>query len=101
MTDLMVVLRWASSHLLPCFYKQVFGISCPLCGGQRSVILLLEGQFWESMKMFPPLLPLAVTLLMVCLWWFCGFFGKKAIHVALIIDAIMLLFNMVYQNMLN
>lgn len=100
MTDLMVVLRWASSHLLPCFYKQVFGISCPLCGGQRSVILLLEGQFWESMKMFPPLLPLAVTLLMVFLWRFWGLLGKKAIHVV-IIDAIMLLFNMVYQNMLN
>ena len=101
MTDLAIVFQWASKHLLPCFYKQLFGISCPLCGGQRSVILLCEGQFWESMKMFPPLLPLAITLLMVCFWKFMGLLGKKAILIALIVDAILLLFNMVYQNMVN
>ncbi len=91
----------SNSHLLPCFYKQVFGISCPLCGGQRAVILLFEGQFWESMKMFPPLLPLAVTLLMVCLWRFWRLLSKKAILIALIMDGMMLLFNMVYQNVVH
>lgn len=101
MTDLTVIIQWASKHLLPCFYKQMFGISCPLCGGQRSVILLCEGQFWESMRIFPPLLPLAVTLLLVYLWKFSGLVGKKAILIALVMDAIMLLFNMVYQNMAN
>lgn len=101
MTDLTVFMQWILAHLLPCFYKQMFGISCPLCGGQRSVILLCEGQFWESMKMFPPLLLLAITLLMVCCWKFTGLFGKKAILIALIVDAILLLFNMVYQNMVN
>ena len=101
MTDLMVMMHWASTHLLPCFYKQVFGISCPLCGSQRSVILLCEGQFWDSMKMFPPLLPLAITLLMVCLWKFTGLLGKKAVWIALVVDAIMLLFNMVYQNVVD
>ena len=101
MTGLTVIMHWTSTYLLPCFYKQVFGISCPLCGSQRSVILLLEGRFWDSMKMFPPLLPLAVTLLLVCLWKFNGLLGRKVILMALIVDAIMLLFNMVYQNVVN
>ena len=101
MTDLMVTVQWISKHLLPCFYKQVFGVSCPLCGGQRSVILLCEGRFWESMRMFPPLLPLAITLLMVCFWKFTGLLSKKAILIALVVDAILLLFNMVYQNMVH
>ena len=101
MTGQTVFFQWVSTHLLPCFYKQVFGFSCPLCGCQRSVILLCQGQFWDSMKMFPPLLPLAITLLMVCLWKFTGLLGKKAVLVALVVDAIMLLFNMVYQNLVN
>ena len=101
MTGLMVFMHWTSTHLLPCFYKQAFGFSCPLCGGQRSVILLCEGQFWDSMKMFPPLLPLAITLLLVCLWKFSGIVGKKTILAALVVDAIVLLFNMVYQNVVN
>ncbi len=95
------ILQWASEHLLPCFYKQVFGISCPLCGCQRSVILLCEGRFWDSMKMFPPLLPLTITLLMVCIRKLFGLFGKKAIVMALAVDAALLIFNMVLQNMVN
>ena len=101
MTGLTVITQWASTHLLPCIYKQVFGISCPLCGSQRSVILLCEGRFGDSMKMFPPLLPLAITLLLVCLRRFSGFPDKKVAVIALIIDAIMLIFNMVYQNVVN
>ena len=53
------------------------------------------------MKMFPPLLPLAITLLMVCLWRLFGTPGKKAVVIALIIDAVMLIFNMVYQNVVD
>ena len=101
MTDLTVFTHWDSIPLLPCFYKQVLGISCPLCGFQRSVILLFEGQFWESMKMFPPLLPLAITLMLVCFWRFSGILRKKVVVIALIIDAIVLIFNMVYQNIVN
>lgn len=64
-------------------------------------MLLCEGRFWDSMKMFPPLLPLAITLLMVCLWRLFGTPGKKAVVIALIIDAVMLIFNMVYQNVVD
>lgn len=32
------------------------------CGFQRAVILLLKGDFWNCIKMYPPLLP-TLTLL--------------------------------------
>lgn len=63
---------------MPCAYKQLFGIDCPFCGGQRAVGLLLEGRVAESLRMFPALLPLAITPFFIGHW--------KALHVMLWID---------------
>ncbi|MCR4664711.1 MAG: DUF2752 domain-containing protein [Paludibacteraceae bacterium] len=53
--------------LLPCAYKQIFGVSCPLCGFQRSIILLLQGHVWESVCRFPPL-PILFLLLIITMY---------------------------------
>ncbi|HEY2726410.1 MAG TPA: DUF2752 domain-containing protein [Parafilimonas sp.] len=42
--------------MLPCAYKYFFGIDCPICGSQRALILLMQGNFAESFKMYPPLI---------------------------------------------
>ena len=42
--------------MLPCAYKYFFGIDCPICGAQRSMLLLLQGNFIESFKIYPPLI---------------------------------------------
>jgi hypothetical protein len=42
--------------MLPCAYKYFFGIDCPICGSQRSLLLLMQGNFIESFKMYPPLI---------------------------------------------
>lgn len=94
------IAHWLSAHLLPCFYKQALGFSCPLCGSQRAVVLLCQGKLLESLLMFPPLIPLAATLMLVLVKLFVLGIGNRVIHVALIVDAIMLAFNMVYQNMI-
>lgn len=49
-------------HLLPCFYKKYFGVDCPGCGMQRSMIALLEGHFTESVQLFPALVPMLAML---------------------------------------
>lgn len=56
------MVHWLETHMLPCFYKQVFGISCPGCGMQRSFIELLKGNFIASFKLYPALLPVIFTL---------------------------------------
>jgi hypothetical protein len=51
-------------HLLPCAYKSLFGIDCPICGFQRALILLFNGDIKKSFLIYPPLLP-AVFLIMI------------------------------------
>lgn len=54
-------------HLLPCFYKQYFGVDCPGCGMQRSMVALLEGNFSVSFHLFPALVPMMVMLVFLAL----------------------------------
>ncbi len=53
---------WLENNMLPCLYKQILGISCPGCGIQRSIIELLNGNLIASIKMYPALLPIFITL---------------------------------------
>lgn len=58
------MIHWLEDHLMPCFFKTYLGINCPGCGMQRSFIMLLKGEFVESIKMYPALLP---TICMICI----------------------------------
>ena len=50
-----------------CFYKKYFGIECPGCGMQRSFIELLKGNIFESIKLYPALLPIIFTFIFLIL----------------------------------
>lgn len=54
-------------YLLDCPFKKNFGIECFGCGFQRSVVLLFEGQFLESIKMYPATIPIFILWLFVIL----------------------------------
>ncbi|MEX0289867.1 MAG: DUF2752 domain-containing protein, partial [Flavobacteriaceae bacterium] len=45
-------------YMLPCMSKQLFGMDCPGCGLQRSVVFLLKGDFIEAFKMYPAIYPM-------------------------------------------
>lgn len=51
------LIEWLESHQLPCFYKKIMGFECLGCGMQTAIILLLKGEFIESFKTYPALLP--------------------------------------------
>lgn len=55
------LINWLEEHMFQCFYVKYFGVHCPGCGFQRGLILLMKGELWASIKMYPPLIP---TLLM-------------------------------------
>lgn len=76
-----------------CAYRELLGIDCPFCGGQRSVLLLLQGRFQESFVLFPALLPLAVTLL------FVG--HKRALRVMLWLDLVVVTGSWLIRLFLN
>jgi len=50
---LVIALQFFYSFMLPCLNKKIFGVECPGCGIQRSVMLLLEGDFTGAFKMYP------------------------------------------------
>lgn len=56
--------------MLPCMYKQLFGIDCPLCGAQRSLAAALKGDFAGSFSLYPPLVPVLVLMILSLLWLF-------------------------------
>ena len=43
-------------YMFPCLSKTLFGIECLGCGFQRSFLMLLQGDYSGSFKMYPALL---------------------------------------------
>ena len=56
-------MKFIKDHLLACPIKQHFGIDCPGCGFQRSVLALFEGDLIRSFTLYPPTVPLIILLL--------------------------------------
>ncbi|MEX0361379.1 MAG: DUF2752 domain-containing protein [Allomuricauda sp.] len=59
----LTILLSAKDYMLPCLNKKLFGIDCPGCGMQRSVDLLLHGDFVGAFKMYPAVYPIVLLLL--------------------------------------
>lgn len=71
--------------LLPCLNKQLFGIECYGCGGQRSVLLLLQGDFRGALFMFPAIYPILILLGFVIFNLFYKFKEDYFIKITLIV----------------
>ena len=56
-------IQWFEKLQLPCTFKKYMGICCPGCGFQSSFIELLRGNILESIKIYPALLPILITIL--------------------------------------
>ncbi|WP_294601014.1 DUF2752 domain-containing protein [uncultured Rikenella sp.] len=78
---------------MPCAYRQLFGFDCPFCGAQRAVLLLLQGRFRESFLLFPALLPLGATLLVIR--------HRRLLQIMLWVDLAILLGSWVLRLILN
>ena len=61
------LIQWLEAHQLPCYYKKFLGIECLGCGMQTAFILLLKGDFLESFKTYPALLPVMAMILLLIL----------------------------------
>jgi len=56
------LIEWLETHQMPCFYKKILGVECLGCGMQTALILLLKGEFIESLKTYPALLPMVFMI---------------------------------------
>lgn len=59
------VIHWLENHQQPCPYKKNLNIDCPGCGMQRAIIELLRGHIWESILLYPALIPMIIMFLVL------------------------------------
>lgn len=87
----------AELTLLPCLHKQILGFSCPICGLQRSLLLLWDGEVWASVVQFPPL-PMLIATPFVLAILFLRRSTKQHYQKLGIACLATLAFNWIYQN---
>jgi hypothetical protein len=51
--------------MIPCLSKKLFGLDCPGCGMQRSVVLLFEGDFSSAFQMFPAIFTTIILFIFI------------------------------------
>ncbi|WP_233603924.1 MULTISPECIES: DUF2752 domain-containing protein [unclassified Pedobacter] len=91
-------LDWLGEHLFSCPFKAYFGVDCPGCGLQRSVVALLKGNFIDSFKFYPATLPLIFVLLFTLVHLKLDFkFGAQLIKIVFAGVAVIILINYIYK----
>jgi len=92
-------IKWMESHMMSCFYKKYLGIECPGCGMQRSIIELLKGNFWESLKIYPALLPTVFMVVYLILHIIFDFKkGAAIVKYSFIINAMIVVINYIAKQ---
>lgn len=84
--------------MITCSWKHNFGIECPGCGFQRSVVALFEGDFLQSFYLFPATIPILLTILITGLHlYFKWKHGARIIVVIFSLSALLMLVSFVLK----
>lgn len=59
--------------MLPCLNKKLFGFECMGCGLQRSIILIVKGEFVEAFFMYPAIYSLIALFFAIGINFFFKF----------------------------
>ena len=85
-------------YMLPCATKQMFGFDCPGCGLQRSVILLIQGDFIAAFQLYPAIFALIPLALVLIANKFLNFKYANPLIIALSISSVaMILINFIFK----
>ena len=92
------LVNWLEAHLLPCPSKWLLDFDCPGCGLQTSVIMLLRGNFYQSLQIYPAtilIIAMLVFLLLHLKWRFTH--GTKILTVLYFFCATIILAGYIYK----
>jgi glucan phosphoethanolaminetransferase (alkaline phosphatase superfamily) len=79
----------SEDYLLPCLNKKLFGVDCPGCGIQRSIVHVAKGEFTDAFYMYPAIYTLLIFAIFLLLNWKFKF--KNARKIIIILASINLL----------
>lgn len=71
--------------MLPCLNKQLFGFDCLGCGAQRAFFMVLQGQFYAALRMYPAIYTIQLLLVFLVFNLFVKFRGDWYVKAGLII----------------
>lgn len=72
--------------MLPCMNKKYLGFECMGCGIQRSIALILRGEFVEAFFMYPAIYPLVLLFSLLILNQFISIkYANKSIIILAIL----------------
>ena len=99
---LFSIAGWLERNSLPCFYKKYLGIECPGCGMQRAIIELLRGNFIESLKAYPALVPTIFLLAYLVLHIILKFEkGALILKISFIFTVSIIVINFILKLIIN
>ena len=89
-------------YMLPCLNKKLFGLDCMGCGMQRSIALILDGEFVQAFYMYPAIYSLVLMLTIITLNYFKNFkHAFKIIIILVAVNAILILGNFIFKTFIN
>ncbi|MCL5245941.1 DUF2752 domain-containing protein [Cellulophaga sp. 20_2_10] len=87
-----------NEYMLPCMNKKLLGVDCPGCGIQRSLALILQGDFTAAFNMYPAIYTLLLLMGFVGVNYFYKIrYASKIITALAIINVILILTNYLYK----
>ena len=78
--------------MLPCLNKKLLGIECPGCGLQRSVGLVIQGDFGNAFQMYPAVYTLMLLFGFVFLNAYKNFKYANKIIISLAVINVVVIF---------
>ncbi len=85
---------WLENNQSTCNYKKHFGVRCPGCGMQTSILELMRGNIWESILIYPALIPIIITVIFSLIQVIFKLEkGAKILFALLIFDILLVLIN--------
>ena len=94
------LINWLENNSLSCSFQKYFGIECPGCGFQSSLIALLKGEISESIHLYPALPPILSFIAVFLLHLKFKFsWGAIALKILFLISILLILENF-FQKLL-
>ena len=92
------LVNWVNDHLITCPFKYHFGLDCPGCGLQRSMVALAQGDIPQSFSLYPACIPIIALVLFVPLHLKFDFKkGASVVKILYVVIAIVIVLNYIYK----
>lgn len=89
---MLILTKGIEDYMLPCLNKKLFGFECMGCGLQRSLVLLVKGEFISAFFMYPAIYTLIVLIGFIVLNSFKNYKnGNKIITILAILNVLIII----------